>query len=175
MSSEEKVSRPTRIAKIFQAVAAQVEANVRDAGGQPPTQKLGGDRLSDALAPPAITWVILGGHVSPARQVGADNVLGIREIAERHVRILVHIWAEDFEKTEELANHFVAACRSPVLTAYSFTAISEDWTEGQSASSGLGRLCKLEIEIRVPFTAEPLGLTTPPNVVTINPSVLPPS
>ncbi len=171
MSQEVETIQPQGIAKVFEAVKAQVEANVRAAGEEIPLQALGGDRLSDATSPPALVWEVLGGPVTPARQTAADARLGIREIAQRNERILVHAWGVDFAATERLMNHFVAACRSPVLTGHSFSVLSTDWTESQSASSGLGRLCKLLIEIRIPFTAEPIGISAPPHVLTLNTSI----
>lgn len=175
MTLEVETIRPQGIAKIFQAVSAEVDALVRAAGDHPPIQSLGKDRLSDASSPPAIVWELLGGPVTAARQVGADRNLGTREIAERNERLLIHVWGEDFGATERLMNHFVAACRGggerPGLTAFTFRAISTDWTESQSASSGLGRLCKLEIEICVPFTAAPLGISQGPHVLTLNTSI----
>ena len=161
------------ISKVFEAISEQVRSTIAAIGSELPEQKLGEENVSELTAPPAIVWAVRGGPVKPPRQTGADGNLGTRQIAQRSVRILVHVWNKDFTSTEILLNHFVAAARS-VLTAFSFRALSEDWTTGQAARTNLGRLCVLEIEIDVPFTAEPIGVSAPPHVLTIETQVNPP-
>ena len=150
------------ISHVFAKVKQQLETTLRALGQELPIHELGEFHLASTSAPPQIVWVIRGGPVTPARQGSADGVLGVHELARRNERILIHVWAENFGATEILMNHFVAAAREE-LSGYSFSAKSTDWSVGQDKVANKGRVCILEIEIGIPFTAEPLRhlATTP--------------
>lgn len=162
------------ISTIFDAVKQQLETTLRDLGQALPSHELGSWHIDEHDAPPRIVWEVVGGPVTPTRQAGADGRLGIKQIGERHERCRIHVWDEDFTATETLMNHFVAAARA-VMTGFSFSALSTNWLIAQSEKTVKGRLCILEIEIRLPFTAEPLPISAPPHPVTINGVIIPPS
>lgn len=151
------------ISTIFKAVSQQLDNVLRGLGLQPPTHELGADHLAENGAPPQIIWVLDGGRVTSARQTGSGpRALGVREIAERNERCLIHIWAADFDATERLMNHFVAAARA-CATGFSFQALSTDWKVGQEKKTADGRLCILEVEFGIPFTAEVLAVSAGPH------------
>lgn len=159
------------IASIFAAAKQQLETVLHAAGEQPPTHELGAWHAAEAASPPRILWVIDRGRVEPTKQAGnSRTALGVRELSRRVERILVHVWAESVEAVELLMNHFVAACRA-VASDYSFRALETDWTVGQAEVAPNGRLCILTIEVVVPFTAEPVGVSEAPHVPTIVPQL----
>lgn len=163
------------ISSVFAAVKAQLENALKALGQELPVHELGADHLATMSAPPRIVWVLDGGRVTPARQTGSGSrALGIREIAERNERCLIHVWGDDFDATDRLMNHFVAAARE-IASGFSFHALSTDWKVGQDQKTAAGRLCVLEIEIRIPFTAEPLAISQPPHTPTITPVMNPPA
>lgn len=156
------------ISDVFNAVKTQLETTMLALGLAAPAHELGAFNLASTSAPPQIVWEIHGGEVTAARQNGDDGTLGIRELARRNERISVHVWGDSFDETEKLMNHFVAAART-VATGFSFAAKSTNWMPGQDQRTAKGRVCILEIEIGVPFTAEPLGISQPPHTATVQP------
>lgn len=163
------------ISTIFRAIRETLESTLRAAGEELPRHELGAFALTSTSAPPQIVWVIRGGQVVAPRQTGqGQNAASVRQIATRNERIDVHVWARDFDATERLMNHFVAAARS-ACTAYSFEPLATDWSIGQDQGTVAGRVCVLTIEVRVPFTAEPIGVSHAPHTVTVTPTVNPPS
>lgn len=163
------------ISAVFAAVKATLQAALEAAGEELPRHELGAWKLPTTSGPNQIVWAIVGGPVKAPRQTGqGPKAASIRQIATRNETILVHVWGRDFEATERLLNHFVAACRA-ACTSYSFEAHSTDWTVGQEAVTVAGRLCILTMEIRIPFTAEPIGVSQPPRTVTLNPTITPPA
>lgn len=163
------------ISTIFGVVKQQLEKTLKALGSPLPSHELGSSHIDEHDAPPRIVWEVVGGPVTPAKQNGADrNGATIRQIGERHERVRIHVWDKDFTATEILMNHFVAAARE-VCTGFSFSALSTNWMVGQSEKTDLGRVCILEIEIRLPFTAEPIPVSHAPNVVAINGTIHHPS
>ena len=149
------------ISKVFEAVRTQLNSALLRLGQPVPTHELGLDHQAMNDTFPRIVWELLGGEVHPTRQAGADRANGsVRQIAERRERIAIHVWEKDFERVEILMNHFVAAARE-IMTAFPFQALSTNWDPGQSSQTAHGRVCVLVIEVRIPFTAEPLAIATP--------------
>ena len=152
-----------------------------------PFHRLGEEYLSDSLAFPAIVWVPMGGPVTSARQSRADTTaqrsdgstnLGIKELAERHETVRVHVWNADFKSTEILVGHFVAILRRPTLTGFSFSVRDMRWsigpqqkTQEPTEEKQSGTLCILEMELRIPLTFEPIGVSQPPHTATVVPVV----
>lgn len=164
------------ISAIFNAFKARLEAALTAAGEELPRHELGAWKLPSTSAPNQIIWVVLGGQIAAARQTGQGaRALDVRQIATRNERVAVHIWGKGgFDETERLLNHFIAACRY-AGTAYPFTSISTDWMVGQDMVTNAGRLCILTIEIRIPVTAEPIGVSHAPHTVTLDPTINEPS
>jgi hypothetical protein len=154
----------TSIQTTFEAVKKQLKSVLDGLGEDDVSHELGEEHISDSDALPRIVWVVIGGPVGAARQAGANGVIDKREIARRNERCQIHIWGEDFGATEILMNHFVAAARE-LMTAFSFQVKGTDWTQGQANKNASGRLCILDVEISIPITAEPIGITKPSSVV----------
>lgn len=135
---------------------------------------------------PGIVWVPMGGQITEAKQRSADAVLragqgeqsiGVNEIAQRNPAIRIHIWNENFKATEILMRRYVAALRL-AFTAHPFTAMHESWGIGPSPNTNepvknlkSGSMCILTIELRMPLTAEPIGVSEGPHHVTVNPQI----
>ena len=163
------------ISKVFDAVKETLENALRDAGEELPVHELGAWRLPELGAPNRIVWAVVGGPVTAPRQTGQGSAaLGTHQIATRNETVLVHVWGKGgFDETERLLNHFVAACRL-TCTSYSFEPKSTDWTVGQESKTVAGRLCVLTIEVRIPFTAEPIAISAPPHTAAVTGSFNPP-
>jgi hypothetical protein len=162
------------ISTIFAAVKETLENALRDEGVELPRQELGAWKLPQTSAPNQIVWAVVGGPVSAPRQTGQGSAaLGTRQIATRNETVLVHVWGKGgFDETERLLNHFVAACRR-ACTSYSFEAKHTDWTVGQESVTVTGRLCVLTMVIAIPFTAEPLAISSAPHAATVTGSFNP--
>jgi hypothetical protein len=174
------------IYKVFRSAKIAIENSLRDLQVVLANHDLGEEKLSPSMAYPGVVWVPMGGPVTVAKQRGADAVLragqgqqsiGVNEIAQRNVSIRIHIWDEDFTATETLMGHYLAALRL-AFTGHPFSAVHEAWGIGPSpvtkepvANLKSGTLCILTIELRMPFIAEPLGVSAPPHHPTIIPQI----
>lgn len=147
---------------------------------------LGEENLPPSADYPGIVWVPMGGPITPAKQRGADAPLraglgqqsiGVNEIAQRNPAIRLHIWDVNFKATETLMQRYVAALRL-AFTAHPFSAVHEAWGIGPSPNTKepvqnvkSGSMCILTIELRMPLTAEPIGVSEGPHHVTVNPTI----
>jgi hypothetical protein len=162
------------ISKIFGAIKQTLETTLRNLGQPLPSHELGAWHIGEHDAPPRIVWEVVGGPVGPPNQLSAEGNRQIKQIGTRQERCRIHIWDEDFTATEVLMNHFVAAARAD-MTGFSFSPLSTHWLVAQTEKTVLGRLCILEVEIRIPLTAEPIAISHPPHPVTITGTIHQPS
>jgi hypothetical protein len=163
------------ITTIFAKVKETLHANLAFIGDEQPSHELGSFHLSSTSSAPNIVWELVGGIVSAARQSSAGGRREIRQIGTRHERCRIHVWGEDFAKTEVLMNHFCAAAREACTSGFAFREVSTNWQVGQDQRTALGRLCILEVEFDVPVTAEPLALSKPPHHLILNGAIVHPS
>ena len=174
------------IHSVFEKAKIAIENSLRTRQVELANHDLGEEKLAPSMAYPGVVWVPMGGPITPAKQRSADAVLragqdeqsiGVNEIAQRNVSIRIHVWDVDFEATETLMAHYVAALRL-AFTAHPFTPVHEAWglgpnplTKEPTQNLKSGTMCILTIELRMPFIAEPLGVSAGPHHVAITPNI----
>lgn len=174
------------ISKVFASAKLAIENVLKELQIVLANHDLGEEFLPPSTDYPGVFWVPMGGPITPAKQIGSDSAMrraaeqqsvGVNELAQRNVAIRVHVWNGDFESTETLMAHYAAALRRAV-TGYSFNLAHEAWTIGPSPNTkepvenvSSGSMCILTIEIRMPFTFEPIAVSAPPHHPTITPAI----
>lgn len=145
---------------MIRAVLADVESRVLQALeiDEPiPTFAFGESETSGGSTPRVI-WIPRGGTVTPAKASGGDGIDNPGALWSRACAIHAHIWCDDIDAVEALANHVVAALYD-ACSRKSHAILGETWDTKSATAEGV--LCVLAFELRLPFTREPLTTVVP--------------
>lgn len=143
----------------------------------PPLYRFGQDQLAIEDSPNRICWVPKRGPADGKIMPAADfpptwgqNPPGTafpnpRPLWRRRLTVEAHVWnvrpnwqtdpdtKKDYDATEALTNHLVAAIHT--VTFGSYEIAGEDWTTTQASAQRQGIVCILQAVLYLPWTREP--------------------
>lgn len=148
------------IKQLFDTWKSFVEDYCRLQGDEPPVCKLSADAISEQDSPPRIVMVPIGGPIKDSTgQAGfGEQVKRPAALKARHLRFDFHVWGKDFDESESLMNHAVAALHDMGWGADK--PIHEDWQKGAGSTARAGELVILSVEIEIPLVREPVDIAT---------------
>jgi len=153
------------IKEVTDFVEGKLLETLDDAGVERPSFGFGARALSDADAPPRITWVPVRGNHDKARAAAADQKQTPKHIWTRHVVIEAHIWADCETTAEVLMGHLVATLQQNLGSA-PYSMVGEEWAASDTAGSA-GIKLVVGIQFHLPLVTETLPLVKPPMTVAI--------
>lgn len=142
------------IRALFDAFEAKLTETLGGLQETLPAIKLSANAISEQNSAPRIVMVPTTGTISDSiGQAGfGDGVAEPRALKARKLRLEFRIWGADFGECEALMSHTAAAIHD--LGWGGDSAVSEDWTKGQAATSKSGLLVVMAIVVELPLVRE---------------------
>lgn len=108
---------------------------------------------------PRVDWIPRGGSfalsLGTSQQVGTTSPQRVQTPYEDHIECEIRVWAEDFDKCEDLRNRVIGSLRR--FQGARFEPGTYEWFNEQDATAEYaisGVLCILQTVIRVPVATE---------------------